>query len=161
MRAPFQILALPFRRGQDTTEFAVLRRSDAGWWQFVAGGGEGSETPAQAASREIMEEIGFESAGKLIKLDCMAYIRKSGFGSAAQWDPSLYVIPEYHFAVELSDFEIVLSREHTEVRWLGYQDAHDILHWDSNKTGLWELAERIKHDTSGEAPLETISEAHQ
>ena len=52
MRAPFQILVIPFRRTAAGLEFAVLRRSDADYWQFVAGGGEDDETPLQAARRE-------------------------------------------------------------------------------------------------------------
>ncbi len=58
MRAPFQVLVIPFRRTGTVPEFAVLKRSDASYWQFVAGGGENDETPAQAATRETEEEIG-------------------------------------------------------------------------------------------------------
>ncbi len=51
MRAPFQVLVIPFRRTPGGTQFAVLRRSDTGWWQFVSGGGEDQETPAQLKTR--------------------------------------------------------------------------------------------------------------
>lgn len=39
MRAPFQILAIPFRKDK-SFQYAVMHRSDCDQWQFVAGGGE-------------------------------------------------------------------------------------------------------------------------
>ena len=39
-RAPFQVLVLPYRRGDDGAyEFALFRRADASLWQGIAGGG--------------------------------------------------------------------------------------------------------------------------
>lgn len=38
--------------------YAIFSRSDAGYWQGVAGGGEDDETPIQAARRELAEEAG-------------------------------------------------------------------------------------------------------
>ena len=40
MRAPFQILAIPYRYKNGIPYFCVLRRSDSNLWQFIAGGGE-------------------------------------------------------------------------------------------------------------------------
>ena len=59
MWAPYQILAIPYRKGTPT-QFCVLRRSDHDQWQFVAGGGEDAEKPAEAAIREIYEETGIQ-----------------------------------------------------------------------------------------------------
>ncbi|MFC1745655.1 hypothetical protein ACFL35_16810 [Candidatus Riflebacteria bacterium] len=53
------------------------------------------------------------------------------------------MIPEYSFAVDVRSRELVLSAEHTELKWLEYEDALDLLKWDSNKVALWELRERI------------------
>jgi dATP pyrophosphohydrolase len=46
--------------------------------------------------------------------------------------------------VRLGGHEIVLSDEHTEFRWVSYEDAVRMLRWDSNKTAVWELRERIQ-----------------
>ena len=54
MRAPFQILAIPFRRDVKPL-YCVFRRSDHDQWQFIAGGGEDDETPYAAALREVGE----------------------------------------------------------------------------------------------------------
>ena len=80
MRAPFQVLVIPFRRSPAGQEFAVLRRSDSGNWQFPAGGGEVGETPVQAAHRETQEEIGI--SGNLIELDSLSTVPKKGFAAA-------------------------------------------------------------------------------
>jgi len=58
IRAPFQVLAIPFRRTMAGSGFAVLKRSDADCGRLVAGRGAGNETPVQAALRETQEEVG-------------------------------------------------------------------------------------------------------
>jgi len=143
MRAPFQVLVIPFRRSERGYEFAVLRRRDTGWWQFVAGGGEDKETPVQAAQREISEETGLAGRG-LMKLDSCNTVPKHAFADAEAWGPEVHVIPEYCFAVDATDDEIVLSDEHTEMRWVSYDEARRLLKWDSNRNALWELRERLK-----------------
>jgi len=75
MRAPFQILAIPYRTKPDL-QFAVLHRADHDQWQFIAGGGKDEEIPREAAVREISEEAGI-TAGNLIELVSMIYIPAS------------------------------------------------------------------------------------
>ncbi|MBN2556712.1 MAG: NUDIX domain-containing protein [Anaerolineales bacterium] len=79
MRAPFQVLVIPYRSTASALEFAVLKRSGANYWQFIAGGGEEGETPIQAAQRESLEEIGI--AGELIPLDSMATVPRDNFAA--------------------------------------------------------------------------------
>jgi len=123
-------------------EFALLKTSDGDYWQFVAGGGEEGETPMQAAMREVTEEIGIAEV-PLLSLDSMCMVPKCHFMAAVSWSPTLYVIPEYAFAVDIGDRSIRLSREHTEIRWIDYARACQSLKWDSNHTALWELCERL------------------
>ena len=52
MRAPFQILAIPYRIVDGTPMYCVFHRADHDQWQFIAGGGEDNETPLAAAKRE-------------------------------------------------------------------------------------------------------------
>jgi dATP pyrophosphohydrolase len=41
-RAPFQVLVIPHRiHMHNQLEFALLKRADEGFWQGIAGGGEG------------------------------------------------------------------------------------------------------------------------
>lgn len=58
MRAPFQILAIPYKYKNGIPIYCILHRSDYGQWQFIAGGGENNETPEEAAKREIIESLG-------------------------------------------------------------------------------------------------------
>ena len=56
MRAPFQILALPYRMNGEEPLYCIFRRADFDQWQFISGGGEDTESPMEAAIREILEE---------------------------------------------------------------------------------------------------------
>ncbi len=61
-RAPCQVLVLPYYRTDKATEYAIFRRTDAGYWQGIAGGGEDEETPLPAAKREAQEETSIPAA---------------------------------------------------------------------------------------------------
>ncbi len=142
MRAPFQILAIPYRKGTPM-QFCVLHRRDCDQYQFVAGGGEDTETPIEAAAREISEETGIE-ADNITRLVSMAYVPANVIseGHRQHWAKNLYVLPEYHFAFEcISDIE--LSAEHLNYEWLSYNEAMSRLTWDSNRTALYELHCRL------------------
>ncbi len=139
MRAPFQILAIPYKYSKGIPIYCVLHRSDCDYWQFIAGGGEDRETPEEATKREIFEEGGI-SADSVISLKSMCYVPVEIFPKRHlyDWADDMYVIPEYSFGFECVD-ELILSREHTESVWLNYDEARMKLHWDSNKTALYEL----------------------
>lgn len=142
MRAPFQILAIPYRKGTPI-QFCVLHRSDHDQWQFVAGGGEDAEKPAEAAIREIYEETGIQ-VDNVTTLQSMAYIPADIISEhhRKHWAKDTYVLPEYSFAFEcISD--INLSDEHLDFDWLSYEEAMARLTWDSNKTALYELNCRL------------------
>jgi len=142
MRAPFQILAIPYRENTEF-EFCVLHRSDIDQYQFVAGGGEDDEKPIDAALREIFEETAVK-AEKIIPLTSLTYVPSKIISEKHRkfWSKGTYVIPEYAFAFKC-DSEILLSDEHTGFEWLSYDEAVKRLTWDSNKTALYELYCRL------------------
>lgn len=142
MRAPFQVLAIPFRK-DGSFQYAVMHRSDCDQWQFVAGGGEDDETPLEAVEREICEESGIKPC-KIVELTSMSFVPANVIAQCHRqyWSSDTYVIPEYHFAFE-SISELILSNEHTTFEWLDYDDAMTRLTWDSNKTALYELNCRL------------------
>lgn len=147
-RAPYQILVLPYRStSAGEFEYAVFQRSDGGYWQFIAGGGEDDEMPLQAARRESWEEARIPSNCALIPLQSMCMVPVTNF--SVVWPPlpsgeERYVIPEYAFAVDGAGCEIVISSEHSTWAWLSYSAAVAILHFDSNRTALWELNQRLQ-----------------
>jgi dihydroneopterin triphosphate diphosphatase len=146
-RAPFQILVLPFRRCPNgSVQFAVFHCTDGGFWQGIAGGGEDSETPLDAAKREAAEEAGIPATADWFALRSMSSVPVYYFHGNEHWPENQYVVPEYAFAVACSEAELALSREHTEYRWVSYEEALSLLRYDSNKTALWELQQRIVND---------------
>jgi len=139
-----QILVLPYRRGTARAwEFAVFHRADQDVWQFVAGGAEEGESPEAAAQREVCEEAGVPRSFPLRRLDSFASIPRSALPQGAHWPDTVRVVPEYAFAVDVGPAPLALSGEHSDLRWLDYREALRLLHWDSNRTALWELNERL------------------
>lgn len=57
------------------------------------------------------------------------------------------VIPVFTFSVNLYKKDIVISDEHTEFKWCNYTEAKERLHFDLDKTALYELNEKIKRRT--------------
>lgn len=146
MRAPFQILAIPYKINDGIPLYCVFHRSDIDQWQFIAGGGEDNETSTEAAKREIFEESGIHT-GKIIQLTSMCYIPTNIFSQRhlENWPTCTYIIPEYSFAFDCRE-NIVLSHEHIKCCWLPYDEACKLLKWDSNRTALYELKCRLETD---------------
>jgi dATP pyrophosphohydrolase len=144
MRAPFQILALPYKMIDGEPYYCLFHRADHDQWQFVAGGGEDEETPMDAVKREIFEELGI-GVDEIFALKNIACVPNTCFAKAhrEQWAKDMYVIPEYSFAFDCQP-KITLSEEHREYIWLTYKQARDLLCWDSNKTALYELDCRLR-----------------
>lgn len=144
MREPYQILSIPYRVVDGKPLFCIFRRADSSYWQFIAGGGENKETPKEAAKREIFEETGVK-ADSVIQLTSVACIPAEVIAEEKRkhWNKSTIVIPEYSFAFECNE-EPRISNEHTEYKWLPYDEARKVLKWDSNKVAMYEIDSIIK-----------------
>lgn len=141
MRERYQVLVIPFMFSTQLS-VAVFQRSDDLNWQFIAGGGESGEEPADAAKRETFEESGIKSDNEFIKLVTKSYIPKEFFRDHKN-QKGLWVIPEYCFAVKVISQTLIISSEHITAKWVSYEKAMLTLKYDSNKTALWELRQRI------------------
>ena len=150
MRAPFQILAIPYTIMDGSLHYCLFHRADSDQWQFIAGGGEDDETPVEAAKREILEESG-ATADNLIELKSICYIPADIFPKRHlyHWTADTYVVPEYSFAFDCKE-EINLSHEHTAYVWLTFEGARSKLKWDSNKTALYALNCRLEAELGAE-----------
>jgi dATP pyrophosphohydrolase len=142
-RAPFQVLILPYRKTAEALEFAVFRRSDYSCWQGIAGGGEDDETPLEAAKREAWEEAGIAGASDFTTLQAACTVPVTFFQANGTWDKSLYVVPEHSFGVDATGQTLVLSYEHEALEWLSYTEAYARFTYESNRTTLWELNQRL------------------
>ena len=141
-RAAFQILTIPYVRGEKETLFCLFKRADMGIWQWIAGGGEGDETPLQAAKRESYEEANIGKEEKFIELKTITPIPSYCFKEFK--DSDTFVLPEYAFGVEVMGSEIRISHEHSAYKWVIYEEAMKLLKYDGNKTALWELKNLIE-----------------
>ena len=104
----------------------------------------------EAAKRESREEAKIPEEAQYFQLMTSNSIPVNAFTNPLQWGGDIYVIPEICFAVGLRGNKMVLSEEHTEYQWLGYEDAYNLLKYDSNKTALWELNQRLLKTISNE-----------
>lgn len=147
MRLPYQTLTILYKKSNNKILYAIFYRNSHPIWQFISGGGENNENPIKTVIREIKEETSLTIERKRVKqLDSRTTIPVLNITGRYTWGPKVYVIPEYTFAVEiLSDDNIRLSSEHKEYKWVEYDEAMNKLKYDSNKTALWELNEKIKN----------------
>jgi|GEM_PF-129565 len=156
-RAPYQVLIFPFIKERDKIFYAIFKRSDLNFWQGISGGGEGNESPLEAVQREIWEEIKIkQDAYKLIRLSSMATIPADNI-KGQKWG-EVIMIPEFSFGLEAKSKKLSLGEEHTEYLWLEFDQAIEKLKYDSNKSALWELDQRLKNKNIGgiEKNIETI-----
>ncbi len=144
-RAPFIVFVYPYiRAGDNEFEYALLKSAERGVWEAVAGGGEDNETLLEAARRETYEETGIRVESLPVQLDTVAPVPVTRFKESYSWGKNLYVIPIHYFGVQANNKQITLSEEHSEYRWLKYQDARDLLKFDDDKIALWELDRRVR-----------------
>ncbi len=83
----------------------------------------------------------------VVPLAAMATIPSYFFKENSEWGEGVYVVPEYSFAVDVSRVRVHLGHEHDSVQWLPYEEASDLFTFDSNRTALWEIDQRIKDGT--------------
>jgi dATP pyrophosphohydrolase len=144
-RAPFEVLVFPYRKtNSGQFEYALMKRSDEGYWQAIAGGGEDQEKPLDAARRETFEESGIPQTADFLQLDTILPVPVIEFRDSYLWGDDVYVIPEYCFGVTAQEIRIEISREHTEYNWFIYEDAHELMKYEGDKIALWELDKRLK-----------------
>ena len=145
MRAPFQVLIIPFIREGSEYYYAVFKRSDLDVWQFIAGGGEGSENPIQAMKREAEEEALIDRNASFVQLAALNTIPAVNI-HGLNWGKDIVMIPEFAFGIELPSRDIKIGNEHMEYLWLSCEEAMKKLKYDSNKSAVWELDYRLKND---------------
>ena len=152
-RANYQCLIIPFMIVDGEPRYAIFKRSDRGIWQFLSGGGEDGETPVETAKRECFEEAQIPSTIPFYELDAISTVPAEIFCEEYRknWPSDCYVLKEYKFTFKLEEDIIKISDEHSEYKWATFDEAFDLLKYDSNKVALREVRARIKDNNFKEA----------
>lgn len=115
--------------------YLMLKRSSGKYyehlWQGVAGKIEKGETAVQAVVRELEEETG----KKPVKIFAADHI--ASFYDAR--NDRILMVPI--FGIEVEGSEVQLSEEHSEYKWVSFEEALALLTWKGQKEGL-----RTVHD---------------
>lgn len=145
MRLPKQVLIIPYRIKDENVQFCIFKRKDLEFWQWISGGVEDfDENIYAAAKREIFEETGVDSNLELIQLECITKIPVVNIVKEFRWGNDIFYADEYSFSVKFDNIDIALSDEHSLYSWMSFEEAKKLLKYDSNKSALWELNEKIK-----------------
>ncbi|MCK4904124.1 MAG: NUDIX domain-containing protein, partial [Candidatus Marinimicrobia bacterium] len=102
-------------------------------WQGVAGKIEKGETAWQAVVRELEEETG----KKPIKMFVADHI--ASFYDARK--DRIQMVPI--FGIEVENSEVQLSDEHSEYKWVSFEEALTMLTWKGQKEGLQTVNDEI------------------
>jgi 8-oxo-dGTP pyrophosphatase MutT (NUDIX family) len=130
-----QINCIVFKPEGISYKFLILKRAPdhGGFWQPITGGVHEGEEQISAVKRELMEETGIIEHRQIINLKYTFSFTLPRYGS----------LTENVYAVEVKPgVEVVLSDEHTEYRWLDFEESITLIKYDSNKEGfrkLWKI----------------------
>jgi len=139
MRLPIQVQCILFRKINGKIQYLLLKRipSKGRFWQPVTGGLEEGETKIEALKREVREETGIKNIVRIMK-----DIYYDEFWDFFEREGCQRLIKEFAFGVEVfSNDKIVMSGEHSECRWCGFEEALKLLKWKGNKEALEKLNE--------------------
>ena len=143
MRKPKQVLIFLYRKNKkDEYEYCVFYRKKKQIWQAISGGVEDDETLIETVKREVFEETNIET-NNIFQLSSVCSIPVINITGKFTWGNDVYVVTEYSFGVFTKNSSIKLSSEHNYYEWLPFDEACRKLEFDSNKTALWELNQRL------------------
>lgn len=143
MRKPKQVLVFLYRKNEDENyEYCIFYRKRLKFWQGISGGVEDNESLIETVKREVFEETGI-IVNDIYQLSTVSSLPVVDVMGEFFWGNDVYVVPEYSFGVSLENYDIHLSSEHKECKWCLFDEAYEKLKFDSNKTALWELNQRL------------------
>lgn len=111
-------------------------------WQAISGGVEDDETLIETVKREVLEETSIE-VNDIFELSSVSSIPVVNVTGEFSWGNDVYVVTEHSFGVFTENSDIKLSGEHKQYEWFTFDEAYEKLEFDSNKTALWELNQRL------------------
>ena len=137
--------ALTWRRGPDGPEILMMLRvpSHGLWWQSVTGMMEPSESCEETAHRELKEETGL--IGKLTPLPLKhSFWVDSSIIHFPDPEPRLNSETCFHMEVPRDSPVRLAPDEHSEFKWCGFQEAHELMRWEGSKAALRLLEKHLE-----------------
>jgi len=135
-----QIDSYIYRITDNGPVYLMLKRSPGKYyehlWQGVAGKIEKGETATQTVIRELEEETGMKPT-KMFTADHIA-----SFYDAR--NDRILIVPI--FGIEVENSKVQLSAEHSEYRWVSFDEALALLTWKGQKEGLRTVHDEITSD---------------
>jgi len=132
-----QVDSYIYRNTEAGPLYLMLKRSTGKYyehlWQGVAGKIEKGETAVQTILRELKEETG-QKPVKMFAVDHIA-----SFYDAK--NDRIQMVPI--FGIEVENSEVQLSEEHSEYKWISFEEALALLTWKGQKEGLQTVHDEI------------------
>ena len=129
--------AYVFRQTKNGFRFLLLKRARTKMyehlWQGVAGEIEKGEKAWQAAIRELKEETGFDPIRIFVADHVSRFYETHG--------DRVNLVPV--FGIETETKRITLSSEHSEYKWMDFEDAERTLVWNGQKKGIRTVYEML------------------
>ena len=120
-----------FRETEKGIEFLLLKRGDdqkyPGLWQMVTGKIEAEEKAHQAALREIKEETGLSPVQLWVAPTINSFYEPK--------DEYICMLPVFASRVK-AEANVILSKEHTEYKWVGKDEAKKLLAWPGQRESV-------------------------
>ena len=129
--------ALTWRRGPEGPEILMMLRVPAHglWWQSVTGMMEPGEKCEETAHRELKEETGL--SGKLTPLPLKhSFWVDSSIIHFPDPEPRFNTETCFHMEVPRDSPVQLAPDEHSEFKWCGFKEAHDLMRWEGSKAAL-------------------------
>lgn len=143
MRKPKQVLVFLYRKNENGNyEYCIFYRRRLKFWQGLSGGVEDDESLFETVKREVYEETGIK-VNDIYQLSSVSSIPVVDITGEFSWGNNVYVVSEYSFGVSLKNSDIQLSNEHQEYKWALFEEAYEKLKFDSSRTAIWELNQRL------------------
>lgn len=137
---PVSVLVVIY--AQDTGRVLMLqRRDDPDFWQSVTGSLEAGETAAQAAAREVKEEVAIDVAAEQLSLvDCQRTVEFEIFPHLRhRYAPGIVRNTEYWFCLALPGERPISISEHLAYRWEAAPAAAALTKSWSNRQAIEEF----------------------
>ena len=139
-----------FRAKEDDYEFLLLKRipEKGGFWQYVTGKIEPNELDdySIAAYREACEEASLDRKDAIRLIE---NVHKFEFDKNYLTDGPSEIHKEFVYAIEVSNNFIPnidnnIYPEHTESCWASFDEALNLMKWNTNKDAIRKLYNMIK-----------------